>query len=117
MPATDARKAFVGQPLRFETSTGVSTTAYPSAEEIEIETNLDVLANAQSLAASLTSLYAAGRNLYTVEAFKVQLKLKRGDTVTYKHPQFFPAGKDFIVWSITERVAGGELKTILTLYG
>ena len=117
MPATAARKAFVAEPYRWETATGVSLTVYPAADEYERETCLDTLANAATLATSLAALLAAGRRHYTLTVFKNQHRLKRGDTINYTHPQFFPAGRDFIVWSVAERVQGGERITELRLYG
>lgn len=114
---TAARKAFTEVDLRWESATGVSTSAYPTAAELTVETLLDVTANAQSLAAAKVALYAAGRRLYTCRAFKIQHRLKRGDTITLKHVQFIPAGKDFIVWNIIERVGDGDRETILTLFG
>ena len=116
MPATAARKAFVGQALRFETAAGVSATASPSSTELERETCLDVLANAATLASSQASLYSIGRRLYSLTAFQVQHRLKIGDTITLDD-QNFAAAKDVIVWSITERAAAGKRVTDLVVYG
>ena len=117
MPATAARKAFVGQDLRWESAAGVSTTAYPAAEEMVIETLLDVLADAQSLAAAKASLYAAGKKKYSFEVYKMQHRLKRGDTITLKHIKFIPAGISAIVWLVREHVGEGRRSTYLEVFG
>ena len=115
--ATAARKAFVSVPYRYESATGVTLTQYPAAAEYTRNTALDVLANASTLATSIKDLVSAGKRQWTLAVVRVQHKLKRGDIITIKHPQYFAAGRDFIIQTISETVGDSERITRLQVYG
>ena len=115
--ATAARKAFVAVPYRYESATGVTLTQYPAADEYIRDTNLDVLANASTLATAIKDLVSAGKRQWTLTVVKVQHKLKRGDTITIKHPQYFATGRNFLVQTISETVGDGARVTRLQVYG
>lgn len=104
MPVTDARRELISVKFRTEINEDTAVkTAHKRARELEIDSPLDVLADAASLASGTLTLFKELRHNYQVEVIGQQFKRKLGETITLKFSDLGLDGtKDAIVRGIKE---------------
>lgn len=113
-----------GEPHRFVVDDSASAAVlvlHPSAATYEVETLLDVSADATTEATRLLSLYSPSRHVYEVVAHSKLFAYELGDVVTLQVPRYdLTSGKKFVVIGIREapwQSGDHENKVALTLWG
>ena len=114
---TDARRTFVENQFRTETSTDASVqTKHPEAPTLEVATLLTTAANAATEASRLQTLFGADRDFYKVKLKTQPFTLELNDTVEITFARYnLTSGKKFRVISLIEDAANNEID--LELWG
>ena len=113
----DARRTFVENQFRTETSTDASVqTIHPEAPTLAVTTLLTTAANAATEAARLQALFGADRDFYRVKLKTQPFTLELNDTVEITFARYnLTSGKKFRVISLIEDAANNEID--LELWG
>ena len=115
---TAEQKGLAAETYRYATATGASSiqTAYADAEDVDAESYMDTLANAQAEADRRQTLWGVPRDIYSVPLANGLFQYNLGDTWTLTIPRFgLSTGQPFVVVGITEDVAADEVT--LELWG
>ena len=122
MPATPAFIEFATKQYRFAEApaTGAESQAvkdkFPLADDLVINTFIDVLADGQALADEVFAFLKDGRQFYSFQMQHSSFEFEEGDIVTFTFPRFgLAAGVPYFVAKIGEASATGI--TSIRLFG